>query len=61
VSLTAAAITMAFVIAISYYSTIGAWRIEVDPDSYGVPIVSAATDFIGAVAIIAVLALFALK
>jgi cation transporter-like permease len=33
----------------------------VDPDSYGVPIVSAATDVIGAVAVIAVLALFALR
>jgi mgtE-like transporter len=61
VSLAAAAITMVFVIAISYYTTIGAWRIEVDPDSYGVPIVSAATDFIGAVAVIAAISLFALR
>jgi len=61
VSIVAAAITMIFVIGISYYTTIGAWRIEVDPDSYGVPIVSAATDFVGAVAVIAAISLFALR
>ncbi len=61
VSLVAATMTMAFVIALSYYSTIGAWRIEVDPDSYGVPIVCAATDFVGTVALIGTIAMFALK
>jgi mgtE-like transporter len=61
VALVAAAITMVFVIATSYYTTIGAWRIEVDPDSYGVPLVCAGTDFVGTVALIAVVALFALR
>ena len=52
VSLLAAGITMTFVTAVSYYATIGAWRIEVDPDSYGIPIVTAATDFVGTVVLI---------
>ena len=43
---------MLFVVAISYYATIGAWRIEVDPDSYGIPVVTAATDFIGTVILV---------
>jgi mgtE-like transporter len=47
VSLLAGALTMVVVVAVSYYATIGAWRLEVDPDSYGVPIVTAATDFVG--------------
>jgi mgtE-like transporter len=58
VSLLAGAITMCFVVAVSYYATIGAWRLEVDPDSYGIPIVTAATDFVGTmILILTVLAL----
>ncbi|MCC6227166.1 MAG: magnesium transporter [Microthrixaceae bacterium] len=52
IALVAAALTMLFVVAISYYATIGAWRIEVDPDSYGIPVVTAATDFIGTVILV---------
>ena len=48
----AATVTMAAVVAISYYATIGAWRIEVDPDSSGVPIVTASVDFIGTVVLV---------
>lgn len=61
VTLVAAGITMIAVVAISYYATIGAWHIEVDPDSYGIPIVTAATDFIGTVAIVFTLTMFALN
>jgi mgtE-like transporter len=52
VSLVAGAVTMCFVVGVSYYATIGAWRLEVDPDSYGVPIVTAATDFVGTMILI---------
>lgn len=41
-----------FVIALAYYGTIGAWRIDVDPDNYGIPIVTASVDFVGVVALI---------
>jgi mgtE-like transporter len=52
VSMIAATFTMLFCVALSYYATIGAWRIEVDPDSYGVPIVTSAIDFVGTVILI---------
>ena len=45
-------VTMVFVAALAYYSTIGAWRVNVDPDSYGVPIVTAAVDFVGTMALV---------
>lgn len=60
VSLTAASVTMLFVVAVSYYATIGAWHIEVDPDSYGVPVVTAATDFAGTVILIVAVVAFRL-
>lgn len=44
--------TMLFVVALAYYSTIGAWRLNVDPDSYGIPIVTAAVDFVGTMALV---------
>ncbi len=51
-TLIAATLAMLFVVAVSYYATIGAWKIEVDPDSYGIPVVTASTDFIGTVILI---------
>ncbi len=56
VSLLAGAVTMVAVVALSWWSTIGAWRIDVDPDSAGVPIMSAAIDVIGAATIVTVTA-----
>jgi mgtE-like transporter len=44
-----------FVIALAYYGTIAAWRSNVDPDTYGIPIVTASVDFVGAVALIVTL------
>ena len=51
-SLIASIVTMAFVAALSYYSTIGAWRFNVDPDTYGTPIVTASVDFVGTMALV---------
>ena len=48
----ASLVTMSFVAALSYYSTIGAWRLNVDPDSYGIPIVTASVDFVGTMALV---------
>ena len=48
----ASVVTMLFVTAVAYYSTIGAWKVNVDPDSYGVPIVTASVDFVGTLALV---------
>lgn len=48
----ASAATMFFVTGLAYYSTIGAWRLNVDPDTFGVPIVTAAVDFVGTTALV---------
>ena len=51
-SLIGGAITVAFVIALAYYSTVAAWRFDVDPDTYGIPVVTATVDFVGVVIMI---------
>lgn len=48
----ASTVTMVFVTGLAYYSTIGAWKVNVDPDSYGVPIVTASVDFVGTLALV---------
>jgi mgtE-like transporter len=48
----ASAVTVTFVAALAYYSTIGAWRANVDPDSYGTPIVTSAVDFVGTMTLV---------
>ena len=44
--------TLVFVGALAYFSTIGAWRFNVDPDTYGTPIVTASVDFVGTMALV---------
>ena len=51
-SMVAAAFALAFVLALAYYGTITAIRLGVDPDTYGIPIVTSFVDFVGAVALI---------
>jgi mgtE-like transporter len=53
VSLIGGAFAVAFVVALAYYGTIAAWRVDLDPDTYGIPVVTASVDFVGAVALIA--------
>jgi mgtE-like transporter len=43
---------MAFVLAVAYYGTVAATRTGLDPDTYGVPIVTSSVDFVGALALI---------
>ena len=57
-SLIGGAITVVFVIALAYYSTVAAWRFDVDPDTYGIPVVAASVDFVGVV--IMIVTMFAL-
>ncbi len=51
-SLIGGAVTVAFVIALAYYSTMAAWRFDVDPDTYGIPVVTATVDFVGVLILI---------
>jgi mgtE-like transporter len=41
-----------FATVIAYYGTVSAVRIGVDPDSYGIPLVTSAVDLIGAAALV---------
>ena len=43
---------MAVVVAIAYYGTIVAVRSDIDPDTYGIPIVSSSVDLVGALTLI---------
>lgn len=46
------AVVMAFVAVVAYYGTIAAFRTGVDPDTYGIPVVSSSVDFVGAIALV---------
>lgn len=48
ISLLAGAVVMLFVCAVAYYGTLAAYRLGLDPDTYGVPIVTSSVDFGGA-------------
>jgi mgtE-like transporter len=41
-----------FVVAVAYYGTIVAVRFGLDPDTYGIPMVTSSLDFIGAFTLI---------
>lgn len=60
VCMIAAAVTMVFMVGISYYATIGAWRIEVDPDTFGVPVVTASVDFVGTAILVSMVVMLGL-
>lgn len=51
---------VAFVIVVAYYGTISAVRFRVDPDTYGVPVVTSSVDFIGSLALIVAVTLLAI-
>lgn len=53
--------TLSFVLAIAYYGTLAAYRIGVDPDNYGIPIVTSSVDFIGAMALVITVVSFNLR
>jgi len=56
ISLVAGFIAMVFVVLLAYYGTIATYRTGLDPDTYGIPIVSSSLDFIGAFTLILVIA-----
>lgn len=60
VSMLAGVLAIVFVIGVAYYGTIAAYRTGVDPDTYGIPIVSSSVDFVGAFTLIIAIALLGL-
>jgi mgtE-like transporter len=60
VSLIGGAFAMAFVVTVAYYGTIAAYRTGVDPDTYGIPVVSSSVDFVGAFTLVWAIALLGL-
>ncbi len=61
VSLIAGALALVFVVLVAYSSTIAAYRTGVDPDTYGIPIVSSSVDLVGAFTIIIAISLLGLS
>ncbi len=56
ISLLAGMAAMLVVVALAYYGTVVAVRTGLDPDTYGIPVVSSSVDFVGAVALIVTIA-----
>lgn len=51
------AAAVGFALTVAYYGTVGSLAIRVDPDTYGIPVVTSSVDFGGVVALIAAAAL----
>ena len=56
VCLLGGAVVMAFVVVVAYYGTIAAFRTGLDPDTYGIPVVSSSVDFVGALTLVVTIA-----
>lgn len=56
VALLGGAVAVAFALAVAYYGTIVALATGVDPDTYGIPLVTSSVDFGGVIALIAAMA-----
>lgn len=52
VSLIAGLVTVLFVIVVAYYGTVAAVTMRVDPDTYGIPVVTSSVDFAGSVSLL---------
>jgi mgtE-like transporter len=61
VSLIAGAMAIVFVVIVAYYGTIAAYRTGVDPDTYGIPIVSSSVDLVGSFTLIIAIAMLGLS
>jgi len=51
-SLAGGVFAVLFVVLVAYYGAVAAFRVGVDPDTYGIPIVTSSVDFVGAVALV---------
>jgi mgtE-like transporter len=54
-------IAVAFVLAVAYYGTVTAFRLGLDPDTYGIPVVTSSVDFAGAFALVLALVLLGVR
>jgi mgtE-like transporter len=45
-----------FVILVAYYGSVASFRVGLDPDTYGIPMVTSSVDFVGAVALVVTIA-----
>jgi len=49
-------VLMGFVMLVAYYGTVAAFRTGLDPDTYGIPVVSSSVDFVGALTLVLTIA-----
>jgi mgtE-like transporter len=59
-SLLAGLMAMVAVLVIAYYGTIAAVRLGIDPDTYGIPLVSSTVDLVGALTLVVAITTLAL-
>ena len=52
VALLAGGMATVFVVLVAYYSTMAAFRFGLDPDTYGIPLVTSSLDLVGAFALV---------
>jgi mgtE-like transporter len=52
VSLLAGAVTTTFAVIVGFYGAVAAYRLGLDPDNHGIPIVTSSLDLLGALALI---------
>ncbi|MDP1794487.1 MAG: magnesium transporter, partial [Acidimicrobiales bacterium] len=52
VALLGAVGAVGFVVVIAYYGSVTAYRLRLDPDTYGVPTITSSVDFIGAIVLV---------
>lgn len=57
IGLLAGLVTTLFVIGVAYYGTIAAVVLRLDPDTYGIPVVTSSVDFLGSAALLSAAAL----
>jgi mgtE-like transporter len=60
VSVLGGVIAVGFVVAVAYYGALAADRLGVDPDSYGIPLVSSSVDLVGAFTLVMAMAVLGL-
>lgn len=60
VSLVAGLIATILAVVVAYYTAVATYRLGMDPDNHGIPIITSSMDFIGVIALIIALLAFGL-
>jgi mgtE-like transporter len=58
VSLVAGLIATSFAVFVAYYAAVATYRLGLDPDNHGIPLLTSSMDFLGVIAIVVSLAMF---